>query len=183
MAKVYERLKTNEVRFSFVHVFEKKKSMDGNEEKYSCVLMISKKNKQLIEKIQAAIKKVYDENSSMLKGAKLSKCLEILKDGDADEGLAERYPEFEGHMHINVSSHNKVPVLHKVGGVALTDSDEFKSGDFGFADLTFFPYDAGKNKGVGCGINSILKTRDGDDLSGGATNALATWADDIEDDM
>ena len=177
MANYRERLKTSEVRFSFVKLFEK-----NDEGKYTCVLMIDKKSKKLIEAIKTAITKVHTENAAMLKGVKVSKCLEILHDADEDGGLAERYPEFEGHMYMNVSSRNKVPILHKVGGVSLTSGEEFKSGDFGLADLTFYPYDAEKNKGVGCAINSALKTRDGEDLSGGVTNALVTWEDEIEND-
>lgn len=175
MANYRERLKTNEIRFAFVKIFEK--NDDG---KYTCVLMIDKSKKKLIEAIKGAITKVHSENAGMLKTVKVSKCLEILHDADEEGGLAERYPEFEGHMYMNVSSRNKVPVLHKIGGALLTTEEEFHSGDFGMADLTFYPYGVDKNKGVGCAINSILKTRDGDDLSGGATNAMATWQDELD---
>ena len=33
--------------------------------------------------------------------------------------------------------------------------------------LDFFPYESSGNKGVGAGLNNVIKTRDGDRLSGG----------------
>ena len=177
-SSISTRLKTNEVRFSFVKVFEK----GQDDDKYSVAIMIDKSKKKLISAIEEAIKATYEANKDKLQGVKLSKCLEILKDADEEGGLAERYPEFEGCMYLNARSIRKIPVLHKVGGVSLTTDEEFHSGDYGLADLAFFAYNAEKNKGVGCAINAILKTRDGEDLSGGATNALDTFKDDIEDD-
>ena len=47
------------------------------------------------------------------------------------------------------------------------DDEDFYSGCYGAVTLDFFPYESSGNKGVGAGLNNVIKTRDGDRLSGG----------------
>ena len=46
------------------------------------------------------------------------------------------------------------------------DDEEFYSGCYGAAVINFYPYDASGNRGVAAGLNVVVKTRDGDKLSG-----------------
>lgn len=47
------------------------------------------------------------------------------------------------------------------------------SGMWGNVSVTFFPYNYSGKKGVGCGLNGVQKTRDGDPLTGRVTAAEA----------
>ena len=49
------------------------------------------------------------------------------------------------------------------------DSDDFYSGCYGAVTINFFPYENSGNKGVAAGLNNLIKTRDGERLSGGRT--------------
>jgi hypothetical protein len=37
--------------------------------------------------------------------------------------------------------------------------------------VNFYPYDSNGNKGIGAGLNNVMKTQDGDRLSGGSSAA------------
>ncbi len=45
------------------------------------------------------------------------------------------------------------------------------SGMYGRVTLRFFGYSQSGNRGVGCGLGNVLKTREGEPLSGGASAA------------
>jgi hypothetical protein len=47
--------------------------------------------------------------------------------------------------------------------------EDFYSGCWGAVTLNFFPYDSKGNKGVGAGLNNVIKTRDDERLSGGSS--------------
>ena len=47
---------------------------------------------------------------------------------------------------------------------------------FARVTVNFFPYNTAGSKGVGCGLGNVLKTRDGEPLSGGAS-AASDFAD------
>jgi hypothetical protein len=73
--------------------------------------------------------------------------------------------------------------MGKVQLVPITDEDEFYSGCYGYASVSFFAYDNGVSKGVTCGLNALLKSRDGERFGGGSS-AEADFADilgDIDD--
>ena len=55
------------------------------------------------------------------------------------------------------------------GGVVseALDGEDFYSGCYGAVTLNFFPYENSGNKGVGAGLNNVIKTRDGERLAGG----------------
>ena len=56
------------------------------------------------------------------------------------------------------------------------EEDENFSGCYGAATVNFFPYDSSGNKGIGAGLNNLIKTRDGEKLSGG-TSAESDFGD------
>lgn len=49
------------------------------------------------------------------------------------------------------------------------------SGMYARVTVNFFPYDASGNRGVGCGLGNVCKTRDGEQL-GGRANAESDFA-------
>ncbi|MBR5878844.1 MAG: DUF2815 family protein, partial [Akkermansia sp.] len=62
-----------------------------------------------------------------------------------------------------------VRVLDAGKVVEALDSEDFYSGCWGAASVNFFPYDSNGNKGVGVGLNNVIKTRDDERLSGGSS--------------
>ena len=62
----------------------------------------------------------------------------------------------------------------------MTESTELYSGCYGSASINFFAYNTKGNKGVAAGLNNVIKTRDGERLSGGHT-AEEDFADLVGD--
>ena len=50
--------------------------------------------------------------------------------------------------------------------IEVVVEQEVYSGCYGFASINFYAYSNAGNKGIGVGLNNILKTRDGDFLGG-----------------
>ena len=91
-----------------------------------------------------------------------------LRDGDIEK---EDDPTFEGCYFFNASCKSKPGVRVLDGGTnyEAMDSDDFYSGCYGAVTINFFPYENSGNKGVAAGLNNLIKTRDGERLSGGRT--------------
>lgn len=175
-----------EARMNFVRVFEPE-AFNGGDPKYSVVLSFEQSNTALVEKIRSAIQECV-EKAKAQHGGKLPKGFKVvdLKDGDTDYET----DGFAGMFTLKASSAYKPEVVKKakVMGksqlVPITDEEEFYSGCYGFASVSFFAYDNGVSKGVTCGLNSLLKSRDGEKLGGGGGSAATDFAgviDDIED--
>lgn len=175
-----------EARMNFVRVFEPE-AFNGGDPKYSVVLSFEQSNTALVEKIRSAIQECV-EKAKAQHGGKLPKGFKVvdLKDGDTDYET----DGFAGMFTLKASSAykpevvKKAKVMGKSQMVPITDEEEFYSGCYGFASVSFFAYDNGVSKGVTCGLNSLLKSRDGEKLGGGGGSAATDFAgviDDIED--
>ena len=72
---------------------------------------------------------------------------------------------------LNASTKNK-PQVVGIDNIncELAPSDVY-SGMYGRVTVRFFGYSNSGNKGVGCGLGNVLKTRDGEPLSGQASAA------------
>ena len=156
------------VRFSYVHVFERKKPMDGKTEgKYSVSILIPKTDTDTIKLINEAVEAAKLKGKSEKWGGMIPGNVKSpLRDGDVEREDDEAYA---GMYFINASSDRKPQVRVKDGGqiYEAIEDDDFYSGCWGAVTLNFFPYDASGNRGVGAGLNNLLKMKDGDKLSGG----------------
>ena len=168
-------VRIGEVRFSYANVFEPRANSNGDP-KYSCAILIPKDNTAAVKLVQDAIAAAQELGKSSKWGGKIPRpCKTPLRDGDTDRDD----PIYEGHWFINASASTKSRPAVKIldGGILADalDNEDFYSGCYGAAVLNFFPYDSNGNKGVGAGLNVVLKTRDGEKLSGGinADDALA----------
>lgn len=180
---------TNKVRLSFVHVLEPH-AFEGQEPKYSVMLLISKDDKETISCMKKAIKAVYESaKSDKLKGVKADKVKLSLRDGDEEKDTEEQ-PEFKNMMFMNVSSKTKPQVVKREDGmlVKTEDPNEIFSGVYAQVSINFYAYNTAGNKGITAGLNNILTSCKGDFL-GGRANAEsdfgdidADWDEDDEDD-
>lgn len=175
-----------EARMNFVRVFEPE-SFNGGDPKYSVILSFPQSDKELVKKIQTAIDECVEKTKNAKYGGKLPKNFKIveLKDGDTDY----EKDGFAGMFTLKASSAykpevvKKATVMGKKQFVPITDEDEFYSGCYGYASVTFFAYDNDVSKGVTCGLNSLCKSRDGERLGeGGSAEAdFAEIFDDIDE--
>nr|DAO69470.1 MAG TPA: DNA helix destabilizing protein [Caudoviricetes sp.] len=173
---VSTKVVTGEVRFSYVNVFEPK-SINGSDEKYSVSLLIDKRDTKTIEAIERAIEAAKQAGVAKF-GGKIPPVLKLpLRDGDAERPDDENYA---GKMFVNANCKTKPGLIEK-NGMEIIDTTEFYSGCYGKASVTFYAFNSNGNKGIACGLNNIMKTRDGEPL-GGRSRAVDDFANDIEED-
>lgn len=163
---------TGEVRLSYANLTTPKAAMQGGEPKYSVTLLIPKSDAATITNINESIKAAYDEGVSKKWGGAHPTPKQIVHDGDGlrQSGLPFG-DECKGHWVLTASSKNKPQVVSPENiNCELLPSDIY-SGMYARVTLNFYPYDTAGNKGVACGLGNVLKTRDGEPLSGGASAA------------
>ena len=171
---------TGEVRFSYLHVFEPYAGEVGQKPKYSVSLLIPKKDKQTIALIQEAVAEATDLGQTTKWGGKVPKNLKLpLRDGDEEK--ADEHPEYEGMYFINASSERQ-PGLFDSHKKEIFSDQELKSGDYGLASINFYPFSVSGNNGVACGLNNLMKKRDGESLGGTPASAEADFAEEFDDD-
>jgi hypothetical protein len=174
---------TGKVRLSYVHLFEAFSNIEGQEPKFSCVILIPKSDKATVGKIQRAIEAAAENGKNKVFNGKVPANLKTtLHDGD-EEGDLERNPEYEGHYFMSVSSKTKPGIVDKDVNPIL-DSTEVYSGCFARVSINAFPYSVNGNKGISFGLNHVQKLADGDYL-GGRSKAEDDFdaVDDDEDSL
>lgn len=175
------------VRFSYLHAFEPAET-PSKEMKYSACLLIPKENEKVLKEIELAVNKAIQKGLDDNKFAQAHvKTLRLpLRDGDAEHEAGDRGAEYKGMFFINCSSKNK-PGIVGPDAKPMFDPDDFFSGCWGHADINFFPYNTAGNKGIGCGLNNLMKTKEDDRLDGRqkAEDAFANFAEtgESEDDL
>lgn len=168
-------VRLGEVRFSYCKLFKPAADKNGKL-KYSVAVLIPKKDKATIAMAEAAIDAAMQLGKDKKWGGRIpAKCGSPLRDGDEERPDDENY---EGMMFFNCSSERKpgVCILENGSVVEALDEEDVYSGCWGCVTVNFFPYDSSGNRGVGAGLNNVIKTRDGDRLSGG-TSAASDFAD------
>lgn len=181
-------LVTSEVRLSYVSLEQPREAADGKA-KYSCMVMIPKSDTQLIQAINQAIANAVEVGKQRGKGD-TSRGRNPLKDGDAHtnmkgELLAEKAPELRGHYFLNASANlQRPPRLYTPrpdGKIEQAQQGAFYSGCYARVYLNFYAY-SNQSAGVLAGINSAIKTRDGELLGeAGMTDADAFGAEIVTD--
>lgn len=180
---------TPELRLSYCHLFEPR-AMDGQPDKpkYSVTVLIPKSDKALVKQIEAAIQKAVDENQDKLKKKKGLKL--PLRDGDEKDNN----PEYADHYYMSISSKDR-PIVLDENKEDMIDKKQCYSGMRGRVSFNFFAFDTAGNKGIACGLNSVMKTNDDepfgtvytedearDDFSGSTKPKKKASSDEEEDD-
>lgn len=165
---------TGKVRLSYVHVFEPYAFNEGDEPKYSVVLIIPKSDKATLAKVKRAQEAAVELGiRSKWKSKKPKNLGNTLRDGDADESFDGE--EFENSYVLRVSSKQQPGILDEHRNRML-DSTELYSGCYAYVSINFFPYAAMGNNGVSAGLNNIMKAGDAEPL-GGRARAEDDFAD------
>lgn len=168
-------IRIGEVRFGYVNVFAPRPGEDGKPGKYSVQILIPKTDSAAVQLIQEAIEAAKKNGVASKWNGKMpvaSKLKTPLRDGD------EEFPDddnYAGMYFMNASS----PADYKPGVCVLEngtisealDGEDFYSGCWGCATVALFPYSTSGNMGVACGLNNVIKTREGERLAGGRSAA------------
>jgi len=167
------RVKTPEFVATYAFVFEPRETPNGEMKYQMCMLFDRTKMSELKPVVQAianAMAKKFGNNMS--KWPKMAKC--PVRDGDEERDGNE----YKGMLFINCGTKNAPGIIDTNRQPMLTN-EEFYSGCHARATLTFYGYDTSGNKGVGCGLNNILKISDGKRLDGQVA-AEDDFAEDTE---
>lgn len=165
---------TGKARFSFVKVFEAEANKEGDSKKYSISIIIPKKDKKTIKKIEDAIQAAAEAGKAKFGGTIPKKLKSVFRDGDEDRPDDEAY---EDSMFFNASSTRK-PEIVDADLNPIMSRDEFYSGCFGRASINFYAYNVDGSKGIAAGLNNLQKLEDGENLGGGSSTAAADFGDD-----
>lgn len=146
------------------------------EPKYSVTILIPKdtpEGQATKSDIDASIQAAYEQGvATKWNGARPSMRNALIYDGDGLRTDGTPYgAECKNHWVLTASSKRKPGVVHISNINAALAPEDIYSGMYGRVTINFFPFSAGVNKGVGCGLGNVLKTRDGEPLSGGASAA------------
>ena len=158
-----------ECRLSYVHVFEPYTSMPGQEPKYSAVLLIPKTNAAAKAQIDEAIAAAVQQGvAGKWNGAAPANVQATLHDGDGVKDGGDPYSaECKGHWVLNAGADKThQPQIVGPDRKPILDQTQIYSGCYGWVNVNFYAYNYNGRKGVSCGLNAIMKTRDGQPLGG-----------------
>ena len=166
---------TGEVRLSYVHLSQPyaNPNQPNSDPKYSCTLLIPKTDVATYQDIINSRDAAYEAAvQNDWKGARPQLRSMLIYDGDGVRQDGSKFgPECAGHWVITASTKRKPQVVDISNiNVELAPQDIY-SGMYARVTLNFFSFNSNGNKGVGCGLGNVLKTREGEALSGGSTAA------------
>lgn len=164
---------TGEVRLSYAHLTEPyaNPQQQGAKAKYSVTLLIPKTDTATYNDIMNAMNAAAaDAVNKVWNGVKPPVPKFPLWDGDGvrQSGLPFG-DECKGHWVMTASSTQRPQVVDQSNINVELDPRDIYSGMYARLTLRFFGYSNSGNKGVGCGLGNVMKTRDGEPLSGGAS--------------
>ena len=165
---------TGEVRLSYVHLIEPRTNKPGDDPKYSATLLIPKTDFATKADIDASIQAAaQDAVSKVWNGAAPPQLRVPIYDGDGVRQSGEPFgEECRGHWVMSASTFNKPQVV----GIQNINQElpprEVYSGMYARVTIRFFGYSNSGNKGIGCGLGNVMKTRDGEALAGSASASV-----------
>lgn len=166
---------TGEVRLSYAHLttpYVNPKQANG-EAKYSVTLLIPKTDAATKANIDAAINAAIDEAVGKKWGGVRPPIPKIpVWDGDGVRQNGAAFgDECKGCWVITASTKNKPQVVDQSNISCELAPQDIYSGMYARVTIRFFGYDNSGSRGIGCGLGNVMKTRDGEPLSGSSSAA------------
>lgn len=165
----------NDVRFSYLNAFQAKPPFNNpnGEAKFSTTILVPKSNthaKAIIDQaINAAIEAGVSTKWNNVRPPQPAICVH---DGDGvrpSDGQAFG-EECKGCWVFTASAKaDHPPFVVDAQVQPIIDPTQVYSGMWGNVSVSFFPYNSAGKKGIGCGLNGLQKTRDGEPLSARVT--------------
>lgn len=164
---------TGEVRLSYANLTTPRAAQQDGEPKYSVTLLIPKSDAATKADIDAAIQAAANEAvAKVWNGARPPMLKVPIYDGDGVRPSGVPFgDECKGHWVMTASTKNKPQVVGIDNINCELSPADIYSGMYGRVTVRFFGYSNSGNKGIGCGLGNVLKTRDGEPLSGQASAA------------
>ena len=152
---------TGKIRFSYLTILEPKENDQGRNV-WSSAILVPKSDSETVDKIKAAIKaeaqgKWGDKIPANLRNP--------MRDGDEEKPDDDAYA---GHYFLNANNYQGRPgvVDAKLDPIIARDElAQWVSGDYGKAQLEFYPYDK-SGAGVACALANIQFIEHGEPLTG-----------------
>ena len=165
---------TGECRLSYCNLTTPRAAQQGGEPKYSVTLLIPKTDVATKADIDAAIQAAANEAlSKVWNGARPPQLRVPIYDGDGVRPSGVPFgDECKGHWVMTASTKNK-PQVVGIDNIncELAPADIY-SGMYARVTIRFFGYSNSGNKGIGCGLGNVMKTRDGEALAGSASASV-----------
>ena len=165
---------TGECRLSYCNLTTPRAAQQGGEPKYSVTLLIPKTDVATKADIDATIQAAANEAlSKVWNGARPPQLRVPIYDGDGVRPSGVPFgDECKGHWVMTASTKNK-PQVVGIDNIncELAPSDIY-SGMYARVTIRFFGYSNSGNKGIGCGLGNVMKTRDGEALAGSASASV-----------
>lgn len=170
---------TGEVRLSYVHLFKPYAAMPGQEEKYSCTILVPKTDMDTMARLNNAIEAAKQKGITDKWGGVCPPMVPTpVYDGDGvrpSDGMPFG-PECKGHWVFTASAKvDYPPEVVDASGNPIINQSEVYSGMYAYVNVTFYPYAFGGKKGIGCGLGPVMKRRDGEALGGSAPSAAQAF--------
>lgn len=166
---------TGEVRLSYAHLttpYANPKQPNAKP-KYSVTLLIPKTDVATKADIERSIEAAaQDATAKKWGGFRPPQLKSVLHDGDGVRQDGTPFgEECRGHWVMTASSEQPPQVVDMSNINCPLAPQDIYSGMYARVTVRFFGYSTSGNKGVGCGLGNVMKTRDGEPLSGGASAA------------
>ncbi len=166
---------TGEVRLSYAHLSQPyaNPNQPNAKPKYSVTLLIPKTDAATINDLTAAFNAAAQEAvNKKWGGVRPPNIASVIHDGDGVRTDGTPYgEECKGHWVLTASSEQKPQVVDISNINCELAPQDVYSGMYARVTVNFFGYNTAGKKGVGCGLGNVLKVRDGEPLSGGASAA------------
>ena len=161
------------VRFSYCSLFQAKAPFNNpqGEPKYSCTILVPKSNTQAKALIDQAVNQAIEAGvANKWAGIRPPMPAICVHDGDGprpSDGSA--FGEECRGMWVFTASSKRPPFVVDAQVQPIIDPTQVYSGMWGNVSVNFFAYANAGKKGIGCGLNGVQKTADGDPLGGHVT--------------
>lgn len=159
------------VRFSYCNLFQPQARPGQAEAKYSVTILVPKTNASAKAAIDQAVAQAIEAGvSKCWNGVRPPQPAICVHDGDGARP-SDGQPfgeECRGCWVFTASSKNQ-PFVVDAQVQNIIDPTQVYSGMWGNVNVNFFPYNSNGKKGVGCGLNGVQKTRDGEPLGNRVT--------------
>ena len=165
---------TGECRLSYCNLTTPRAAQQGGEPKYSVTLLIPKTDVATKADIDAAIQAAANEAlSKVWNGARPPQLSVPIWDGDGVRKSGVPFgDECKGHWVMTASTKNKPQVVGIDNINCELSPADIYSGMYARVTIRFFGYSNSGNKGIGCGLGNVMKTRDGEALAGSASASV-----------
>jgi hypothetical protein len=167
------KLVIKNVRFSYCNLTTPKVPLSGGEPKYSCTILVPKVDVEAKRALDKAIAEAIEEGvKSKWSGVRPPFVALPIHDGDGarpSDGMPYG-DECKGHWVFTASSKDAPQLVDRALMPILSPSDIY-SGMYGNVSISVYPYFNSGKKGIGIGLNNVMKTAEGEALAGRSSAA------------